>query len=77
MKLPKGGYYVLYLTKHGKPVAPCGGFLTNGKGATVVWMNAPYDFRRFDRGGWVVTKQLPGHFKHPGPVVMVLQKKTA
>ena len=76
-KLPKGGYYVLYLTKHGKPVAPCGGFLTNGKGATVVWMNAPYDFRRFDRGGWVVTKQLPGHFKHPGPVVMVLQKKTA
>ena len=76
-KLPKGGYYVLYLTRHGKPAAPCGGFLTTSKGATVVWMNAPYDFRRFDRGGWVVTKQLPGHFKHPGPVVMVLQKKTA
>jgi hypothetical protein len=74
-KLPKGGYYVLYLTRHGKPVAPCGGFLTSGKGATVVWMNAPYDFRRFDRGGWVVTKQLPGHFKRPGPVVMVLQKR--
>jgi hypothetical protein len=76
-KLPKGGYYVLFLTRHGKPAAPCGGFLTTSKGATVVWMNAPYDFGRFDRGGWVVTKQLPGHFKHPGPVVMVLQKKTA
>jgi hypothetical protein len=76
-KLPKGGYYVLFLTRHGKPVAPCGGFLTTSKGATVVWMNAPYDFGRFDRGGWVVTKQLPGHFKRPGPVVMVLQKKTA
>jgi hypothetical protein len=76
-KLPRGGYYVLFLTKNGKPAAPCGGFVTTSKGATVVWMNAPYDFRRFDRGGWVVTKQLPGHFKHAGPVVMVLQKKTA
>ena len=70
-KLPKGGYYVLFLTKGGKPAAPCGGFLSSGKGATVVWMNAPYDFRRFDRGGWVVTKQLPGHVRRPGPIVMV------
>jgi hypothetical protein len=73
-KLPKGGYYLLFLTKHGKPAAPCGGFLSAGKGATVVWMNAPYDFGRFDRGGWVVTKQLPG-LRRPGPIVMVPEKR--
>ncbi len=69
-KLPKGGYYVMFLTRGGKPAAPCGSFAVTGKGATVVDFNAAYDLRSFDRGGWVVTKQLPGHFRRPGPVVL-------
>lgn len=47
-------YYELWLTRNGKPVAPCGTFRVNAR-TTTVRFSVPYDFKRFD--GWVVTKQ--------------------
>jgi hypothetical protein len=52
---PSGRPYELWLTKDGKLVALCGGFLTNPDGSAVVPMNAPYDFTDFD--GWVVVEE--------------------
>jgi hypothetical protein len=67
-KLPEHGYYEVYLTRHGKPFAPCGVFVVQGKaGAVSVHLNAPYHVRRGD--SWVVTKQLPGN-EGAGPVVL-------
>jgi len=56
-KLPRGGYYELYLTRHGRIAATCGVFNVHG-GRTTVSLNAPYELRGFD--GWVVTRHLPG-----------------
>jgi hypothetical protein len=61
-RLPGGGYYTLDLTKNGKAVVPCGTF--NVRGETVVRMNAAYDLAHFDKKGWVVTRETPGHFQH-------------
>jgi hypothetical protein len=55
-QLPTGGYYELFLTRHGKVAATCGTFRVT-KGDTSVRLNAPYDFRQFD--GWVVTEHVP------------------
>ena len=60
--LPRGAYYEMYLTKHGKPVATCGTFVTSGTSSTVR-LNAPYNLRRYD--GWVVTRNLPGSKTNP------------
>ena len=57
-KLPRGGYYELYLTRHGHIGAACGTFNVH-RGRTTVSLNAPYELRGFD--GWVVTRHLPGH----------------
>jgi hypothetical protein len=52
--LPNHGYYVLYLTLHGKPIATCGIFKTSGKTGTArVRMTFPDDVGKFD--GWIVT----------------------
>jgi len=67
-QLPEGGYYDLYLTRHGKPIAKCGVFNV-GRGVTVVRLSASYDLKHFDRNGWVVTRQLPGHHK-PTDIVL-------
>ena len=67
-KLPKGGYYDLYLTKGGKPVVLCGTFNVAGRQA-VIRLSAAYDLSHFDRNGWVVTRQLPGQFE-PTDVVL-------
>jgi Anti-sigma-K factor rskA len=56
-KLPHGGYYELYLTRHGRIGAACGTFNVHG-GRTTVSLNAPYELKGFD--GWVVTRHLPG-----------------
>ena len=56
-KLPRGGYYELYLTRHGRIAATCGTF-TVADDKTTVSLNAPYRLNRFD--GWVVTRHLPG-----------------
>ena len=67
-KLPPHGYYEVYVTRNGKPWAPCGVFVVKSATAAVsVRLNAPYELRRGD--GWVVTKQLPGHHE-AGPVVL-------
>jgi hypothetical protein len=67
-KLPEHGYYEVYLTRGGKPFAPCGVFVVAGKtGAISVRLNAPYNVRKGD--SWVVTKQLPGN-DGVGPVVL-------
>ena len=66
--LPKHGYYEVYLTRHGKPFAPCGVFLVKSKGtATSVQLNAPYHLQKGD--DWVVTRQLPGQ-REVGTVVL-------
>jgi hypothetical protein len=56
-KLPAGGYYELYLTRHGRIGATCGTFNVSG-GKTTVSLNAPYRLKGFD--GWVVTRHLRG-----------------
>lgn len=62
----QGAYYELWLTRAGKPAAPCGTFRVGG-GATTVRLTVPYQLRRFD--GWVVTTQGPGQ-PEPGRVVL-------
>lgn len=59
-------YYELWLTKNGKPVAPCGSFRINAKNTTVR-LSVPYSLSRFD--GWVVTAQ-PANDRSIGPVVL-------
>jgi hypothetical protein len=59
-------YYELWLTRNGKPVAPCGTFRVNAR-TTTVRLSVPYDFKGFD--GWVVTRQDAGAHE-PGPVVL-------
>lgn len=66
--LPRGGYYELFLSRAGKPLALCGSFNTKNT-TTSVRLSAAYDLRagRFD--GWVVTRHLPGQ-TGSAPVVM-------
>ncbi|HEY0417750.1 MAG TPA: anti-sigma factor [Gaiellaceae bacterium] len=59
-------YYELWLTRNGKPVAPCGTFRVHGK-TTAVRLTVPYALRGFD--GWAVTAQ-PSEAHEPGHVVM-------
>ncbi len=59
-------YYELWLTRNGKPVAPCGAFRVHGK-TTTVRLSVPYSLRTFD--GWVVTAQPPAA-QDPGRVVL-------
>jgi anti-sigma-K factor RskA len=65
-KLPPNGYYELYLTRGGKPVASCGTFRVHS-GLTQVQLNAPYSLKRFD--GWVVTRHVPGRREAPQPLL--------
>jgi Anti-sigma-K factor rskA len=60
--LPQHGYYEMWLTKHGKPVASCGRFAV-GSGESTARLNAPYNLRGYD--GWVVTRELPNSTAHP------------
>jgi hypothetical protein len=64
--LPSGGYYDLYLSRGGKPIALCGTFNLT-RGSTIVRMNAAYELKRFD--GWIVTRQLPGNHE-PTEIVL-------
>jgi hypothetical protein len=59
--LPKGSWYTLYLTKHGKPVESCGFFNVNGR-VTHVKMSVPYDLRDFGKlyDGWDVRAHSKG-----------------
>jgi hypothetical protein len=55
---PQGGYYMLWLSRNGKPVAPCGSFNTSGLNETVVRLSAAYSFSGIN--GWIVTREAPG-----------------
>jgi hypothetical protein len=57
--LPKGGYYILLLTKDGKPVATCGTFNVTSSDETTVRLGASYKLKNFD--GWVVQPWMFGH----------------
>lgn len=59
-------YYELWLTRHGKPVAPCGSFRVHGK-TTRVRFTVPYSLKGYD--GWVVTAQPP-RVHEPARVVL-------
>lgn len=50
--LPKGGYYVLMLTREGRPIATCGTFKVRPEGPTTARLGASYSLRDFD--GWVI-----------------------
>lgn len=53
----RGGYYDLWLSLHGKPIALCGTFNTHLNGDTSVRMSAAYDLRNLKFDGWIVTRQ--------------------
>jgi hypothetical protein len=65
--LPRGGYYVLFLTRKGKLAANCGSFNVHGD-KTIVHLNAPYKLKTFD--GWVVTRHLPGQQHETNQVLL-------
>jgi hypothetical protein len=64
--LAAGAYYELWLTKNGKPTAPCGAFRAD-EGTTSVTLTVSYTLKDFD--GWVVTEQDAGQ-QEPGPVLL-------
>lgn len=55
-RLPKDGYYLLWLAKDGEYAGACGTFRA-GPGASTVRMNASYDLANYD--AWVVTAVTP------------------
>jgi len=59
---PEGGYYLLWLSRNGKPVAPCGSFNTQGGVETIVHLSAAYSFKGIN--GWIVTREVPGVRRH-------------
>src|SRR5690242_4340608 len=63
----RAAYYELWLTRGGKPVAPCGSFRVNAK-TTRVRLSVSYALKNFD--GWVVTAQTAAHHDGLGPVVL-------
>jgi hypothetical protein len=65
-QLPNDGYYDLYLSRRGKPIALCGSFNVV-RGDVAVRMSAAYTLDKFD--GWVVTRQVPPNHE-PKFVVM-------
>jgi hypothetical protein len=62
----RAAYYELWLSRNGKPIAPCGSFRVNAK-TTTVRLSVPYAITNFD--GWIVTRQ-PAHDHSPGGVVL-------
>jgi hypothetical protein len=64
-RLPASGYYVVYLVRHGKKIAPCGFFKVAGTSSTTVQMNVPY--RRTAADGWIVLAYLG---EHAGPALL-------
>jgi hypothetical protein len=60
--LPRGSFYEMYLTRHGRRIASCGTFGIRRTTATVR-LNAPYDIRSYN--GWIVTRETEGSHTHP------------
>lgn len=53
-RLRQGDYYILALSKKGKPVVTCGTFNVSDRKQRTLRMSAAYDLKGFD--GWVVTR---------------------
>ena len=60
--LPKGSYYEMFLTNHGKVMAACGIFTVAGNPSTVR-LTMPPTIKNYD--GWIVTRESPGSHGHP------------
>jgi hypothetical protein len=56
--VPNGGYYDLWLSRKGKPIALCGTFNVKPGTQTVVRLSAAYSLKKFD--GWVITRHVGG-----------------
>jgi hypothetical protein len=56
--LPHKGLYELYLSKHGKPILPCGTFQTGSSGSAEVSLNVPGSLAEYD--GWIITALTRG-----------------
>jgi hypothetical protein len=69
-KLSGGDYYTLWLTRKGRPVAPCGSFEVSGGATTEVTFTVAYKLTNFD--GWVVTEQARGHREAGRPLLTTL-----
>lgn len=69
--LPKGGWYELLLSKHGKPTLQCGDFVIDGA-ETTFRLSVPYDLAELHKAkaydGWVVVRHVAG--STAAPVVM-------
>lgn len=61
---PKGDYYVLFMTRNGKPVATCGTFKVAGKDRMNVRLNVAYDIDRYD-GLMLAEYRVSDHKDHP------------
>jgi hypothetical protein len=71
-KLPRKGYYTVWLMRDGKAWAPCGTFVVADESHGVsVPLNAPYRLKPGDT--WVVTLQVWGHHG-AGPIVLAPNK---
>ena len=68
-RLSGRAYYELFLTRNGKPVAPCVGFNAKVGTSTTLTFSVPYSLKRFD--GWVVLRVDPGSAdRDRGPVLL-------
>jgi Anti-sigma-K factor rskA len=61
-RLPKGSYYEMFLTSHGRQLAACGIFTVSGSPSTVR-LTMPPTVEHYD--GWIVTRETPGTDSHP------------
>jgi Anti-sigma-K factor rskA len=61
--VPNGGYYDLWLSKHGKPLFLCGSFNTRNNTDTVLRLSAAYPLNAGNFDGWVVTQHVTGRPK--------------
>jgi hypothetical protein len=68
-----GGYYDLWLSSHGKPIALCGTFNTHLTGDTSVRMSAAYDLEHLKFDGWIVTRHTPGVADPNSPTVLTTE----
>lgn len=68
-----GGYYNLWLSFHGRPVALCGTFNTHLTGDTSVRMSAAYDLTHMKFDGWIVTRQTAGIPERQAPTVLTTE----
>jgi hypothetical protein len=66
----QNGYYDLWISLHGKPIALCGTFNTHFTGDTSVRMSAAYNLSEMNFDGWIVTRHTPGVPEQQTPTVL-------